>query len=175
LSARPPARCRHLLASASADRTVKLWDLTQGVCAASFTHHTDKVQSVQWNPREPTVLCTGSYDRTAAVLDARAPAQVSRWHLGTDVEAMAWNPFRPEYFMVGLDNGMVVCCDARVPEKPAYTVHAHDKAACGLAFSAFIPDCMVTSGVDKVVKVCTRSHVRAFAHVSLGPILWHSL
>lgn len=125
---------RHLLASASADKTVKLWDLTQGVCAGNFTHHTDKVQSVAWNPAEPTVLATGSYDRTACVLDARAPTEISRWHLGTDVETLVWNPLRPEQFMVGLDNGMVVCCDARVADKPVYTVHAHDKAACGVAF-----------------------------------------
>ena len=101
---------RNLLASGSADKTVKLWDLSAGTCAGTFTHHTDKVQSVQWNPAEPTVLLTGSYDRTACVMDARAPAQVSRWHLGADVESLAWNPFRPEQFVVWCDCAFLIVC-----------------------------------------------------------------
>lgn len=39
--------------------------------------------------------------------------------------------FKPQ---VSLDNGMVVCCDARNAEKPLYTIHAHDKAACSVSF-----------------------------------------
>lgn len=92
---------RNLLASSSADKTVKLWDLNTTKCAKSYTYHTDKVCSVAWNPVESTVLLSGSYDRTVVAADMRTPeAKAPRWGVESDVEAVRWNPHDPNYFYV---------------------------------------------------------------------------
>jgi periodic tryptophan protein 1 len=92
---------RNLLASSSADKTIKLWDLNTTKCAKSYSYHTDKVCSVAWHPVESTVLLSGSYDRTVVAADMRAPeAKAPRWGVESDVETVRWNPHDPNYFYV---------------------------------------------------------------------------
>jgi periodic tryptophan protein 1 len=109
---------RNVLASGSADATVKVWDVAAGRCEHTLTHHTDKVQAVLWNPAEAHVLLTGSYDRTAALADARTPgggggAGPPKWRVSADVEALAWAPHAPTVFLVSSEDGLVAAFDAR--------------------------------------------------------------
>ncbi|KAM6504492.1 WD40-repeat-containing domain protein [Amanita muscaria] len=163
---------RNLLASASADRTVKLWDLSRspivnGESGAkeagairSFDVHKDKVQAVQWNTAEPSVLLTGSYDRTVRTFDSRAPTSGVGASLGSDVEAIRWDPFENYGFYVSLENGLVLNFDARTlpsditqPSPARFTLAAHDGAASALDVNPHIRGCIVTGGTDKQVKV----------------------
>lgn len=62
---------RHILASASADQSVKIWDMQSPACVQTLTHHTDKVQTLKWHPIEEPILLTAAYDKTLAVIDVR--------------------------------------------------------------------------------------------------------
>ncbi|KAG6845473.1 hypothetical protein H0H87_008833 [Tephrocybe sp. NHM501043] len=162
---------RNLLASASADRTVKLWDLSRdptmsgedgsaGGAIRSFDVHKDKVQAVQWNTKEPSVLLTGSYDRTVRTFDSRSPTTGVGAILGSDVEALRWDPWEDHGFYVSLENGLVLNFDVRTlpsnldnPSSARFTLSAHDGAVSSIDVNPHIRGCIVTGGTDKLVKV----------------------
>lgn len=155
---------KHLLASASADHTVKLWDLRTATCAASYGHHADKAVACVWHPVESTVLLTGSYDRTVAAIDARAASttnegSVRRWAVDADVEGIRWDPHDSNRFYVASERGTLACHDVRVAPasldatKPVWTLHAHDEPLAAFDVSPHIPGFLATGSADRTVKL----------------------
>jgi len=143
-----------VLASASADFTVGIWDLSQGVMVSSIKHHTEKVQCVEWHPYEAQSLLSGSYDNTVKVYDCRSPDDAHKsWKLPGEVERVAWNLHDPYYFLASTDTGHVAYVDIRAGEKPVWTLQAHKEAVTGLALSNTIPGCLMTASLDKSAKV----------------------
>ncbi|KAK4192662.1 WD40-repeat-containing domain protein [Podospora australis] len=151
---------RNLLASASADKTVKLWDLHTSKCAKSYSYHTDKVCSLAWHGVESTVLLSGSYDRTAAIADMRAPGeQPMRVGVESDIENVRWDPHDPNFFYVSTENGIIHYFDVRNAAKdPAasssvWKLQAHDESVSSFDVNPVIPGFMVTGSTDKTVKL----------------------
>lgn len=151
---------RNLLASASADKTIKLWDLTTCTAAHSYAHHTDKVCALSWHPSQSSVLLSGSYDRTIVAADMRAPgATVPRWGVESDVEQLRWDPHDENRFYVSTENGMLHCFDARTlpttPEqsKPVWRLQAHEQSLSSFSINPTVPGYIATGSTDRTVKL----------------------
>jgi periodic tryptophan protein 1 len=151
---------RNLLASASADKTVKLWDLTTCTAAYSYDHHTDKVCALAWHPSHSSVLLSGSYDRTIVASDMRAPnAPVLRWGVESDVEQLRWDPHDDNRFYVSTESGMLHCFDMRtIPSSPEaskalWHLQAHAKSLSTFSINATVPGFIATGSTDRTVKL----------------------
>ena len=157
---------RNLLASASADGTIKLWDLNTGSCAKSYTQHDGgKVTSLDWhaNANRSTILLSGSADtKTVVITDMRAPdAAVPTWQVEADVERVRWNPHDPDFFYVTTEAGTVHYFDSRKPPKagsegvgkPVFTLQAHDSAVTAFDVNPLIPGYLATASEDRKVKL----------------------
>jgi periodic tryptophan protein 1 len=151
---------RNLLASASADKTVKLWDLHTAKCAKSYSYHTDKVCALSWHSVESTVLLSGSYDRTAAIADMRAPGeQPMKVGVESDIENVRWDPHDPNFFYVSTERGIIHYFDARTASKdPAasktvWKLQAHDESVSSFDLNPVIPGFMATGSTDRTVKL----------------------
>jgi len=150
----------NLLCSASADTTIKLWDLNTLSCAKSYSYHTDKVCSLSWHPTQSTVLLSGSYDRTIVAADMRAPdAQKPTWGVESDVEMLRWDPHDDNTFYVSTDSGILHCFDARnAPASPADTkatwrLQAHEASLSSFSVNPAVPGYIATGSTDRSVKL----------------------
>ncbi|KAK7129615.1 hypothetical protein R3I93_019305 [Phoxinus phoxinus] len=144
---------RNVLASASADETVILWDLEKGKPAATLSKHTDKVQTLKFHPFEAQTLVSGSYDKSAVLYDCRSPNDGHRiWRFSGQVERVCWDHFSPCHFLASTDDGFIYCLDAR-SDKAVFTLRAHDGEVSGMDLSSQIRGCLVTSSADKHVKI----------------------
>lgn len=153
---------RSVLASTSADKTVKLWDLNNGTAVRSLNqiHAGKTVSSSQWHFQEPSILLTGGYDGTAALSDVRISddSQMTKNFKvgqGEEVENVKWgHSSTPELFYAGTDSGNVYSFDVRVQDKPLWTLHAHDAGISSLEINSHIPGMLTTSAMgEKVVKL----------------------
>ncbi|CAH1800076.1 unnamed protein product [Owenia fusiformis] len=144
---------RNVLASASADYTVALWDMSQGTAVTTLRQHKEKVQTIQWHPYEPQSLLSGGFDKSVIVYDCRSPEETHRnWKLGGEIERVVWDHFNPTYFLASTDQGYVYYVDSRT-DKPVFTLNAHSGAVTALSLSSQVRGCLVTGSEDKAVKV----------------------
>ncbi|KAK7258346.1 hypothetical protein RIF29_23919 [Crotalaria pallida] len=151
---------RNILASASADKQVKIWDVVAEKCDITMEHHTDKVQAIAWNLHAPQVLLSGSFDHTVVLKDGRVPSHSGyKWSVTADVESLAWDPHTEHSFVVSLEDGLVKCFDVRTAkadsteQSSTFTLHAHDKAVTSISYNLSAPNLLATASMDKMVKL----------------------
>ncbi len=159
---------RAVLASSSADGTIKLWDLTTNTAARSMNtiHGGKAVSSIQWHPNTTaagagSILLSGGYDGSVCISDVRIANEadmVKRWKVnpGEEVETVSFGDQSNEnIFYAGTDTGAIYCFDiTKEDKKPLWKLQAHDSGISSLQPNQYIPGMLVTSGMgDKSVKL----------------------
>ncbi|XP_052114390.1 uncharacterized WD repeat-containing protein C17D11.16-like [Arachis duranensis] len=151
---------RNVLASTTADKQVKIWDVATGKCESTIEHHLDKTSTVAWNHHEPKILLIGSFDRIVVLRDGRMSSHPGyKWSVTADVESLAWDPHTNHYFVVlSLEDGTVKCFDVRTAMSEStsdlsstFTLHAHDKAVTSVSYNVSAPNLPATGSMDKMV------------------------
>lgn len=149
---------RSVLASGSADETLKVWDVNENKCVHQYKHHTGKVQCARWHPTEQAVLLSAAFDGKLGLLDVRQPNQAALAELPAEAECAIWSRHAPFECLVSVDNGGVACYDVRkivskdTEKMRLYNLDAHD-VACTAITDAPAKNLLVTTGLDGVAKV----------------------
>jgi periodic tryptophan protein 1 len=161
---------RNILASGSADKTVKLWDITTQQCSYTFNHHTSKVQSVKWHPTESTVIASAAFDHKAVVLDGRQEKPVvATFDISADAECLTWNPHDTNQLVVSCEDGNIHVFDLAA-KKCAFEIKGHVGAVSAVSFAPRVPGMLATAGVDKSVRIwdVTTDRAECVASKSMG-------
>ena len=152
---------QHILASGSADDTIKIWDLNTRSCVGTF-REASKVQSLQFHHEESNLLLSGGFDKTAVVRDCRRPDEAAiRWVQDDIVEHVEW-AFHANQIVVSTSDGYVSAFDVRggsssdgaakgkkkgSKNNALWSVMAHNGDAT-FSLSRHLPGLMATGGKD---------------------------
>jgi hypothetical protein len=140
------------LATASYDRTAKLWDAAKPEQPIHLlTDHSDTIYALAFHP-DGKLLATGAADRAVKIWDTSTGKRLYTLGESTDwVYALAWNPNGKQLAASGVDKSIRVWNVDAEGGKIAFGVFAHTAAVSKLAFDR-TGDTLYSVGQDKVVK-----------------------
>jgi len=123
------------LASASDDRTIKLWDATTGRLLLTAKGHTGKVHSVVFSP-DGTRLASGSGDNTVRIWDAASGQELQRLEGHTfDVNCVVFSPDGKRLASAGTSLDRTVKVWDTISGQETLNLKGHTLGIPGIAFS----------------------------------------
>jgi WD40 repeat protein len=122
------------IASASYDKTVRLWDAASGSLLRSLQGHENGVLSVAWAP-DGQRIASASYDKTVRLWDAESDETLHVLEVAGSPSSVAWTPDDGR-LAVSLDQGLVEIWEvAAGPPRLLGRLH-HTAGGSGFAASA---------------------------------------
>nr|XP_031527108.1 F-box-like/WD repeat-containing protein TBL1X [Vicugna pacos] len=103
--------CNIMLASASFDSTVRLWDVERGVCIHTLTKHQEPVYSVAFSP-DGKYLASGSFDKCVHIWNTQSGSLVHSYRGTGGIFEVCWNA-RGDKVGASASDGSVCVLDLR--------------------------------------------------------------
>lgn len=153
------------LATASEDKTVKLWDISgasKGVkqleSTRTYTHHSAIVNDIQYHPLHQNLLGSVSDDLTLQLLDLRQPdyskaAAVSGANQHTDaINALAFNPASETIVVTGSADKTIGVWDMRHMKNKVHSLEGHNDSVTSVQWHPFEEAVLASSSYDR--RIC---------------------
>lgn len=139
------------IATASYDRTVKLWDANGGVELCSLQDHSDTVYSVAFSP-DGKLLATAAADRAVKVWEVASGKRLLSLGEATDwLYAVAWHPDGRRLAAAGVDRNIRIWEVSPTEARLVRTAFAHEGPVVKLAFGRD-GHTLYSLGEDRVAK-----------------------
>ncbi|KAK3770625.1 hypothetical protein RRG08_052965 [Elysia crispata] len=100
-----------ILASASFDSTVRLWEVERGTCLHTLTKHTEPVYSVAFSP-DGKYIASGSFDKCVHIWNVQTGSLVHSYRGTGGIFEVCWN-HRGDKVGASASDGSVVVLDLR--------------------------------------------------------------
>nr|CCC92439.1 conserved hypothetical protein [Trypanosoma congolense IL3000] len=144
---------QHILASGSADCTIKLWDLNTSSCLGTYAE-SDKVQSLDWHREEANLLLSGGFDSTMTLRDCRSPESAAlRFAVGSTIEHVEFAPQAGGRILYASSNtGAWVAFEARMNAEVLWSVQVHESDTT-FAASPHVPGLLAAGGKDGMISL----------------------
>jgi hypothetical protein len=142
------SRDTRLAASASDDKTVKLWDIHTHQCVQTYYEHNLPVRAVKFHPHGSVVASAG-VDNSIKLYDLRSHQMIQHYTAHDSVvNSIDFHP-SGDYLLSGSDDSALKIWDLREGHQ-LYTIHGHKGATLGVQWSPE-GDFFASAGADQRV------------------------
>lgn len=144
---------QHILASGSADTTIKMWDLNTSSCIGTYTEP-EKVQSLDWHRSEANLLLSGGFDATMVLRDCRTPSSAAlRFATGSTVEHVEFDPHSGgRVLYASTSTGNWAAFEARMNAEALWQMQVHE-ADTTFSASPHVPGLLAAGGKDNMISL----------------------
>lgn len=160
------------LATASEDKTVRLWDTTQASKTVrqlqptrTYRHHSAIVNDVQYHPLHKSILGTVSDDITMQIVDLRSSdSDRSAATIGKDqhtdaINALAFNPSNETVVAAGSADNTISIWDLRNLKHKIHALEGHTDSVTCLEWHPFEEAVLASSSYDRRIMFWDLSRV----------------
>lgn len=144
---------KNILASGSADTTVKIWDLTQQKPAHTLTPDDQRVEVVKWHPKNESLLLTISDERFVSLIDLRQNGKVGGVQLDKQAEGVAWDCWGNERVWQSFEDGSIGEIDAQKNMGLTFDMKLSSKSITSISANPEQPGVLATSSQDGFVRL----------------------
>lgn len=141
-----------ILASGSADKTIKLWRVSDGEQICTLMGHSHSVRTVAFSP-DGEILASGSIDRTVKLWQVTSGKLIRTiaWHSGW-VNAVAFSPLPPGEILASSSSDRTIALWEIKTGKLLHIINGHLRAVTATLYS---PDgqILVSGGDDRSIKL----------------------
>ena len=151
------------LASGSADKTVKIWDISNQKCVRDIKNHKDKVQVLEWNKQDPNMILSAGFDGKGVVTNSKNPNEkIYMQFENTEIESGLWNPLDQNQWYFSFENGEVKGYDIRNPENALFDFKAHEQQCTSISSCKANKNLLATACIDGHVSIWDLSEIDSF-------------
>lgn len=157
---------KNLVSSAAWDRTVKVWDVMQGVCVSTFLSHQQIAYAAIWSPARPACLATVAGDAMLHIQDLNvgsAPVQSIQAHQH-EILTVDWNKYNEHVVVTGSVDKTLRVFDLRNFAGPVQVLHGHQLAVRRVKAHPHAEHQLVSSSYDMSVNVWDMSMGQMIQH-----------
>lgn len=145
---------KNLVASASWDNSVRIWDAAIGQCKQSYQTHKQVAYCARWAPQTPSLCASVAGDGVLNVYDINVPTPVQtiQAHQG-EILAMDFNKYNEFIVATGSVDRSIRLWDRRNPAQPIMQLFGHGLAVRRIKCHPFHGDQLVSGSYDMSVVV----------------------
>lgn len=151
----------NLLAYASLNNTIKVWNIKTHEYICILRGHTGYIKSISWHPTNPNLIASGSSDNTIKIWNIKNNECICTLtghglnpltKIKAEISSVSWHPKNPNLLASGAEDKTVKIWDITT-QQCVCTLEGHKSNVSSISWHPTNPDIIASGSWDHTIKV----------------------